>query len=105
MRQFGLGDWLSRSVAREYALLHQGAPVPGTGGWGRKRKLNPASAGKSSGVSGNARILPHRYVDELDNGSMHRRQIRRAEARMWLAEWREEQESELREMMAYESWE
>lgn len=35
------------------------------------------------GVSGGSRIVPHRYMDEGDNGPAHRREIRRRESRFW----------------------
>ena len=48
---------------------------------------------------GNSRILPHRYMDELDNGRQHRREIRRKENAMWRAEAFSEMEEEFYEMM------
>lgn len=42
------------------------------------------------GVIGNSRIVPHRYHDEGDNGPTHRREIKRAEKRLWRKEADEE---------------
>ena len=42
------------------------------------------------GVIGNSRIVSHRYQDEGDNGPAHRREIRRAERRLWRGEAKEE---------------
>jgi len=56
-------------------------PVPLTGRWRWHRRFK-----RNSGVSGNSRILPNRYMDEGDNGRQHRRQIRRTEARLWRRE-------------------
>ena len=41
---------------------------------------------KNGGVSGNSRSLPHRYLDEGDNGPTHRREVRRKETRLWRRE-------------------
>jgi hypothetical protein len=66
-----------------------GFPVPRTGGRG-KWKLNPARAGKPSGVVGNSRTLAHHYIDEGCKGSAHNRSIRRRERVQWLSEVAEE---------------
>jgi hypothetical protein len=59
-------------------------PVSGTG---RFRCSGPCCrSGRPGGVSGNSRVLPHRYLDEGDNGPAHRRLIRRLEGRMWRRE-------------------
>lgn len=44
----------------------------------------------NGGVSGNSRIVPHRYQDDGDNGKAHRREIRRKEERLWRREAEEE---------------
>jgi len=41
---------------------------------------------KNGGVIGNSRIVPHRYMDEGDNGPAHRREIKRREKRLWKKE-------------------
>lgn len=90
-------------ILRMYST-DKGIPVPETG----KRSKGggfQVSAGKPNGVMGGSRILPHRYRSELDNGSMHRRQIRRKERSAWVCEWQDEQYSELCEMEAFGSWE
>lgn len=80
-----------------------GVPIPRTG---RKTKYTTADGSRrSAGVSGNSHILSHHYADELENGPAHRREIRRKERSAWLREWQDEIDSELSEMMAYESWE
>lgn len=45
---------------------------------------------KTGGVIGNSKIVPHRYLDEGDNGHAHRREIRRREERLWRREADEE---------------
>jgi hypothetical protein len=56
-------------------------PVPNTA-----RCRWPSRRSRSGGVSGGSRIVPHRYLDEGDNGPAHRRLIRRLEGRMWRRE-------------------
>jgi hypothetical protein len=87
---------MSRAIAREVANASRGIPIPGTGRGGHWGKAN---ASRNSGVMGNSRILPHRYMDELDNGRQHRREIRRKENVMWKAEAFSEMEEEFYEMM------
>lgn len=83
--------------------LPVGVPIPRTG---RKAKYNNSDgSGRSAGVSGHSHILSHRYADELENGRTHRREIRHKENRAWRAEWQNEIDSELSEMMAYGSCE
>ena len=63
----------------------RGIPVPRAGYSRRHKYVN------GSGVSANSRILPHRYADEGDKGTGHRREIRRKERVQWLQEWQQEQ--------------
>lgn len=63
----------------------KGVPVSGLRDGARRKYVN------GSGVSANSRILPHRYADEGDKGSGHRREIRRKERVQWLQEWQQEQ--------------
>lgn len=69
--------------------LPKGVPVPRTGKRGNYGLRD--SAGKTSGVSGNSRIVPHRYLDEGDNGKTHRREVRRKEREAWISEWKAEE--------------
>lgn len=55
-------------------------PIPGTG----RRRFKWCS--RSTGVSANSRIMPHRYADEGDKGRTFRRLIRRRETRLWRRE-------------------
>lgn len=59
-------------------------PVPGSGK--RTRGLRGAFRGGRGGVSVNSKVLPHRYAAEGDRGQWFRRQIRRAEKRIWKKE-------------------
>lgn len=45
---------------------------------------------KNGGVIGNSRVVPHRYMNEGDNGPAHRREIKRREKRLWRREADEE---------------
>jgi hypothetical protein len=59
-------------------------PVAGTG---RSRIHSKKDrAGKSNGVIGSSRLLPHRYADEGDKGPAFRRSIRRLENVQWRRE-------------------
>jgi hypothetical protein len=66
-------------------LVHateKGVPVPRTG---RSRWHSGKNSGKS-GVIGNSRVLPHRYMDEGDKGATHNRHIKRVERSLWRSE-------------------
>lgn len=86
-RQEWCDFWAWLSKRRFHALPEEkGIPVPGTGA---KRYHSKKSSGKT-GVSGSSRILPHRYMDEGDNGKGHRREVRRKERPLWISEVQEE---------------
>lgn len=66
----------------------KGVPVPHTG----KRRWHSGKNGSGgSGVIGNSRVLPHRYMDDGDKGAAHNRHIKRLERVQWLSEWQSEQ--------------
>ena len=75
-------------VYKRPKLVHateKGVPVPHLRDGKRRKYVNGA------GVSANSRILPHRYADEGEKGSGHRREIRRKERAQWLSEWQQEE--------------
>jgi len=70
-------------------LVHakvKGIPVPRTG----SRRWHSGKNSGKSGVIGNSRVLPHRYMDEGDKGAAHNRHIKRVERAQWLSEALEE---------------
>lgn len=91
-----VGDWYSVVRATEYANSAKGIPIPRSGLY---RKRWSPHATRNSGVMGNSRILAHRYMDELDNGRWHRREIRRKERAAWMAEAIAEMEEEFSSLM------
>lgn len=93
-----LDAYVSIAKARNYANSTKGVPVPGTGRTACSGYCCHSSSGKS-GVMGGSRILAHRYMDELDNGRWHRREIRRKERALWMAEAIAEMEEEFSSLM------
>ncbi|AXH66513.1 hypothetical protein SEA_STARBOW_259 [Streptomyces phage Starbow] len=81
-------------LEKERANMSKGIPIPGTGRRTCGGYCCHSSSGKS-GVMGGSRILAHRYMDELDNGKWHRREIRRKEKAFWLSEALSEIEEDL----------
>jgi hypothetical protein len=81
---------MSRAIAREHAESSRGIPIPGTGR--RTCRCGHCSQNSNSncGVIANSRVLPHRYADEGEKGPLLRREIRRKERALWLAEAFEE---------------
>jgi len=73
-------NWKAERIRMQRHALpeEKGIPVAGTG-MTRRRYHSKKDSSRSSGVSGNSRVLPHRYMDEGDNGKGHRREIRRKE--------------------------
>lgn len=72
----------------------KGIPVPRTG----SRRWHSGKNSGKSGVIGNSRVLPHRYMDEGDKGKAHNRHIKRVER----AQWRAEAMADMEEYSAYE---
>ncbi|AYB70842.1 hypothetical protein SEA_YABOI_264 [Streptomyces phage Yaboi] len=77
-----------RSVA--FANSAKGIPIPGTGRRSCRCGFCSQNSSANGGVSASSRILPHRYADEGEKGPLLRREIRRKERAVWLAEAFEE---------------
>lgn len=73
---------VSQVIARELALKEKGIPVPGTG---RSKSGCGYNKTKNSGVSAHSHIVT-KWDDEGEKGPLVRREIRRKERALWMAE-------------------